>query len=58
VAKRKALIDRFQEIVAEDRPVNPLVLSRSLTTYNRKVIGHTIDATGVSGNFAGVWIKA
>ncbi|MEJ1975556.1 MAG: ABC transporter substrate-binding protein [Acetobacteraceae bacterium] len=57
VVKRKALIDRFQDIVAEDLPVIPLMLSRSLTIYNRKVIDHTVDATGVSGNFATVWLR-
>lgn len=57
VARRKTLIDRFQQIVAEDLPVIPRMLSRSLTIYNRKVIDHTVDATGGSGNFAGVWLR-
>ncbi len=57
-AHRKELIDRFQEILAEDLPVIPLILSRSITVYNRKVIDHTVDGTGVSGNFAGVWLKS
>lgn len=33
------------------------MLSRSITVYNRKVIDHTVDATGVQGNFAGVWLR-
>jgi peptide/nickel transport system substrate-binding protein len=57
-ARRKALIDRFQELVAEDLPVIPLMLSRSVTIYNRRVIDHTVDALGVSGNFAGVWLRS
>jgi peptide/nickel transport system substrate-binding protein len=58
IAKRKALIDRFQVIIAEELPVIPLLLSRSITVFNKKVVDHTIDATGVSGNFARVWIRA
>lgn len=58
VAKRKALIDRFQEIVADALPVLPLMLSRPVTVYNRRVVDHTIDSAGVQGNFADVWIKS
>jgi hypothetical protein len=36
VARRKALIFRFQEIVADELPVIPLMLSRAITVYNRK----------------------
>jgi peptide/nickel transport system substrate-binding protein len=57
-ARRKALIDRVQDIVAEDLPVIPLMLSRSVTIYSRHVIDHTVDALGVSGNFAGVWLRS
>jgi peptide/nickel transport system substrate-binding protein len=57
-AKRKGLIDRFQEIIADDLPVIPLMLSRAITVYNRKVVDHTVDATGVQGNFAGVWLRS
>jgi peptide/nickel transport system substrate-binding protein len=56
--RRKALIDRFQEIAADELPVLPLMLSRPVTVYNRKVIGHTLDSAGVQGNFAEVWLKA
>jgi peptide/nickel transport system substrate-binding protein len=56
-AKRKSLIDRFQEIIADDLPVIPLMLSRAITVYNRRVIDHTVDGTGVQGNFAGVWLR-
>lgn len=57
VAKRKALIDRFQEVVADEIPVLPLMLSKSVTVYNRRVVGHTVDGTGVQGNFADVWLR-
>jgi peptide/nickel transport system substrate-binding protein len=56
-AKRKSLIDRFQEIVADELPVIPLMLSRSITVYNRRVVDHTVDGTGVQSNFAGVWLR-
>jgi hypothetical protein len=49
VTKRKALIDQFWEIVAQDLPV---MLRRSLIIDNGKVIDQTVDATGVSGVFA------
>jgi ABC-type transport system substrate-binding protein len=52
VTKRKALIDQFWEIVAQDLPVMPLMLRRSLIIDNGKVIDQTVDATGVSGVFA------
>jgi peptide/nickel transport system substrate-binding protein len=55
--KRRALLDRVQEILSEELPVIPLILSRSVTIYNRKVIDHTVDATGVQGNFASVWLQ-
>ncbi|MEW6642031.1 MAG: ABC transporter substrate-binding protein [Pseudomonadota bacterium] len=56
--KRKAAIDRFQDILADELPVIPLMLSRSVTVANRKVVDHTVDATGVQGNFAGVWLRS
>jgi peptide/nickel transport system substrate-binding protein len=56
-ARRKALVDRVQDIVSEDLPVISLILSRSVTIYNRRVVDHTIDATGVQGNFAAVWLQ-
>jgi len=55
--KRKALIDRFQEIVADDLPVLPLMLSKPVTVANRRVVGHTVDSAGVQGNFANVWLR-
>ncbi|MBN4669488.1 hypothetical protein HUS74_28360 [Pandoraea nosoerga] len=55
--RRRALIDRFQEVVADELPVLPLMLSKPVTVYNRKVIGHTVDSAGVQGNFAGVWLR-
>ncbi|MGL4286434.1 MAG: ABC transporter substrate-binding protein [Phreatobacter sp.] len=58
VATRKGLIDRFQNIIAEDLPVIPLLLSRSITVFNKRVVGHTVGATGVSGNFADVWLRS
>lgn len=57
-ARRKLAIDRVQDIVAEDVPVVPLILSRSITVFNRKVVDHTVDGTGVSGNFADVWLRS
>ena len=56
--KRKVLIDRFQQIVADEIPVLPLMLSKPVTVYNRRVVGHTVDGTGVQGNFANVWLRA
>lgn len=55
--RRKALIDRFQEIAADELPILPLMLSRPVTVYNRRVVGHTVDSGGVQGNFAEVWLK-
>jgi peptide/nickel transport system substrate-binding protein len=57
-AKRQAMIFQFQQILATDLPVIPLLLSRSVTVYNRRVVDHAVDATGVSGNFANVWLKS
>jgi peptide/nickel transport system substrate-binding protein len=56
-AKRRALIDHVQDILSEDLPVIPLILSRSVTIYNRRVVDHTVDATGVEGNFASLWLR-
>ncbi|MGY3581726.1 peptide/nickel transport system substrate-binding protein [Bradyrhizobium sp. USDA 4341] len=58
VAGRKASIDRFQEIVADELPVLPLMLSKPVTVYNKRVVGHTIDSAGPQGNFADVWLRA
>lgn len=44
--------------MADDLPVIPLILSRSITVFNRKVVDHTVDGTGVSGNFADVWLRS
>ncbi|WP_210262537.1 hypothetical protein [Bradyrhizobium brasilense] len=55
--RRRALIDRFQEVVADELPVLPLMLSKPVTVYNRRVVGHTIDSAGVQGNFAEVWLR-
>ena len=57
-ARRKVSIDRFQEIVADEIPVLPLMLSEPITVYNRRVVGHTVDGTGVQGNFADVWLRS
>ena len=55
---RLQLVDQAQDILADDLPVIPLFLSRAIIVYNKKVADHTIDATGVSSNFAGVWLRA
>lgn len=55
-ARRKTLIDRFQEVVAEEIPILPLMLSKPVTVYNKRVVDHTVDGTGVQGNFAKVWL--
>jgi len=33
------------------------MLSKPVTVYNRRVVGHTVDGTGVQGNFASVWLR-
>jgi peptide/nickel transport system substrate-binding protein len=55
--ERQRLIFKFQDIVAEDLPVIPLLLAPEVTLYNKKVVDHTVNAHGVSANFADVWLK-
>lgn len=57
LARRKTLIDRFQEVVADEIPILPLMLSKPVTVYNKRVVDHTVDGTGVQGNFAQVWLR-
>ncbi|GJD48346.1 hypothetical protein OPKNFCMD_1064 [Methylobacterium crusticola] len=56
-ARRKAAIDAVQAILLDDLPVLPLFLSRAITVFNRRVVDHTTGATGVSSNFAEVWLQ-
>jgi peptide/nickel transport system substrate-binding protein len=58
VSRRREFIDQFQSILADELPVIPLFLSRAIIVYNTKVVDHTLDATGVSSNFAGVWLRS
>jgi len=55
-AKRVALFNRLQDIIAVDVPDITLVSQRPFTIYNRKVHDAITLADGVSGSFAETWI--
>jgi peptide/nickel transport system substrate-binding protein len=49
-------LNSFQEIVARDLPGINLVSVRQSTVFNRPVVDVTTGATGISSNFAKVYL--
>jgi peptide/nickel transport system substrate-binding protein len=56
--QRKRYLDQFQETVARDLPGVNLVSVQQTTLYNRRVVNHTTGATGLSSNFADVYVTS
>ena len=55
-ARRRALFDTFQHIVATEAPAVGLVAQSQLTISNKRVRDHTVGADGVSANFADTYL--
>lgn len=55
-AKRVALFNRMQVIIARDLPDITLVSFRQLTIFNKKVQDHTVVADGLSGSLSSTYI--
>lgn len=56
-AKRSAIYEDVQEILAEDMPVVNLFEMQFLTVYNTKLKGVYDSAMGPYGSFAGGWLE-
>nr|WP_326537533.1 ABC transporter substrate-binding protein [Pseudorhodoferax sp.] len=56
-AKRRALFQRFQQIVDRDLPAVNLVAFQPITVANRKVQNHTVGGNGLNESFADLWLK-
>ncbi len=54
--KRRELLNRMQQIAAEDLPVLDLFEVRFFTIANKRVHNHTNSAEGVYASFSNVWI--
>lgn len=57
IAKRKALFQRFQQIIAKDLPVVNLVAFQPITLAQRKVHNHTVGGNGLNHSFADLWLE-
>ncbi len=57
-AKRSLLFQEFQRQVLADVPDLGLIAVRHITVAHRKVRDHTVDAVGLNGNLAHVWLDA
>jgi peptide/nickel transport system substrate-binding protein len=55
--KRAQYLREFQQIVARELPGVNLLSLQPVTVYNKRVVDHTLGATGLSGNFADVYVK-
>jgi peptide/nickel transport system substrate-binding protein len=55
--KRRELINRMQQIAAEDLPVLDLFEVRFFTLASKRVQNHTNSAEGVYASFSNVWLK-
>lgn len=58
IAKRKALFDQFQEIIADELPAINHVAPQNVIVYNKRVYDFWLGAEGLKRNFADVWIDA
>lgn len=57
-AKRREHYVAFQRIVQTELPQIPLVAVKAATIASRRLKDHTVDATGVKGNFADAYLTA
>jgi len=55
-AQRKALLDRFQEIIAEDQPYTFLYVAQALPIVAARIRGIAPAPAGISYNFTDWWV--